>query len=106
MCGSHGTLGVVLDVAVKLLPLPECEQSLARECEPLQAMQIMQSLRSKPLPLSGAAWDAGVLRLRLEGAASAVGRAGPRWQRHAPPADLEQVLQRAQARVAADVKPN
>ncbi len=75
MCGSHGTLGVVLDVAVKLLPLPECEQSLARECEPLQAMQIMQSLRSKPLPLSGAAWDAGVLRLRLEGAASAVGRA-------------------------------
>jgi len=37
---------------------------------------------------------------------SAVGRAGPRWQRHAPPADLEQVLQRAQARVAADVKPN
>jgi glycolate oxidase FAD binding subunit len=75
MCGAQGTLGVVLDVALKLLPMPECEQSLARECEPLQAMQIMQSLRPKPLPLAGAAWDAGVLRLRLEGSGSAVHRA-------------------------------
>jgi hydroxymethylglutaryl-CoA lyase len=32
------------------------------------------------------------------GLASAVGRAGPRWQRHAPPADFEQIRQRALAR--------
>ena len=32
---------------------------------------------------------------------SAVGRAGPRWQRHAPPADFEQIRQRALARDAA-----
>ncbi len=75
MCGAHGTLGVLLDVAIRLLPVPECEQSLVRECEPLQAMQIMNSLRSRPLPLSGAAWEAGLLRLRLEGAESAVSRA-------------------------------
>lgn len=30
--------------------------------------------------------------------ASAVGRAGPRWQRHAPPADLDAIRQRALAR--------
>ena len=29
---------------------------------------------------------------------SAIGRAGPRWQRHAPPADLEQIRERALAR--------
>jgi len=34
---------------------------------------------------------------------SVVRRAGPRWQRHAPPADLDQVLQRALAREAAEV---
>lgn len=75
MCGAHGTLGVVLDVALKLLPVPECVQGIVRECEPLQALQIMNSLRPRPLPVSGAAWDAGVLRLRLEGAESAVRRA-------------------------------
>ena len=32
---------------------------------------------------------------------SSVGRAGPRWQRHAPPADFEQVRDRALARHAA-----
>lgn len=32
------------------------------------------------------------------GLASAVGRAGPRWQRHAPPADFEQIRERALAR--------
>ena len=34
---------------------------------------------------------------------SAVVRAGPRWQRHAPPADLDQVLQRALAREAGQI---
>jgi hydroxymethylglutaryl-CoA lyase len=33
--------------------------------------------------------------------ASAMSRAGPRWQRHAPPADFEQVRERALAREAA-----
>ena len=32
---------------------------------------------------------------------SAIGRAGPRWQRHAPPADLEQIRERALAREQA-----
>ncbi len=32
---------------------------------------------------------------------STVGRAGPRWQQHAPPADLEQIRQRALARDTA-----
>jgi hydroxymethylglutaryl-CoA lyase len=32
---------------------------------------------------------------------SAVGRAGPRWQRHAPPADLDQIRARALGRAAA-----
>ena len=72
MCGAQGTLGVVLDVALRLTPLPECTLGLARECEPIEAMQIMHSLRARPLPVSGAAWDAGILRLRLEGAESAV----------------------------------
>jgi hydroxymethylglutaryl-CoA lyase len=33
--------------------------------------------------------------------ASAMSRAGPRWQRHAPPADFEQIRERALARDAA-----
>jgi hydroxymethylglutaryl-CoA lyase len=32
---------------------------------------------------------------------SAVGRAGPRWQRHPLPADFEQIRERALAREAA-----
>lgn len=46
--------------------------------------------------LAGAA--AQLRALLGHGLPSAVGRAGPRWQRHPPPADLAQILERALAR--------
>ena len=75
MCGAHGTLGVLLDIALRLLPMPECGISVARECEPVQAVALMNHAATQPLPLAGAAWDAGLLRFRLEGAESAVRQA-------------------------------
>lgn len=72
MCGAHGTLGVLLEVSLKVLPLPECELTLRRECAAAEAIETMNRLAGRVLPLSAAAWEGGTLRLRLGGAEAAV----------------------------------
>jgi glycolate oxidase FAD binding subunit len=72
MCGAHGTLGVLLDVSLKLLPVPPCESTCVFEMDAAQAVAAMNRHAATALPLSGAAWAEGRLRLRLAGAEAAV----------------------------------
>ncbi|MCB1858631.1 MAG: glycolate oxidase subunit GlcE [Gammaproteobacteria bacterium] len=72
MAGSLGTLGVVLDVSFKVLPLPERELTLSRECSQPQALAEMNRLAGRPLPLSGACYDGRRLHIRLSGSSLAV----------------------------------
>ena len=67
MAGAMGTLGVLLDVSVKVLPAPETEQTLCLEVDQSQAVETMNRLAGRPVPLSGAAWAAGSLYLRFSG---------------------------------------
>ena len=69
--GAMGTLGVILDVSLKVLPAPETERTVTRSI-PVDGFQsYMQSIRNN-LPLSAVAHQDGILRLRVSGSEVAV----------------------------------
>lgn len=76
--GSLGTLGIVLEVSLKVLPLPVAEKSLRFSIDEAAALGKLNAWGGRPLPISASAWHQGVLTLRLSGAAAAVAAA----QRH------------------------
>ena len=78
MVGAMGTLGLLLDVSMKVLPLPEVERTLVQECGELQAIELMNRLAGSPLPLTAAAFDGLKLFLRLAGSEQGVAAAQTR----------------------------
>lgn len=72
ICGAYGTLGVVADVSLKVLPAPETEVSLALELPLAEAQSLIESLTRRVSPLSASAYSNGVMRLRLSGLESDV----------------------------------
>jgi glycolate oxidase FAD binding subunit len=72
MVGSLGTLGVLLDVSLKVLPLPAATLSLRFEFDEAQAIQQMNRWGGLSLPITASCWQAGLLTLRLEGTTRAV----------------------------------
>jgi glycolate oxidase FAD binding subunit len=72
MAGALGTLGVLLDVSLKVLPAPAVERSLALTLPYDRALAKMRELARQPAPLSGACHADGVLHLRLSGNAASV----------------------------------
>jgi glycolate oxidase FAD binding subunit len=75
MAGSLGTLGVVLEVSLKVLPLPVAEKSLRFSLAEAAALAQLNHWAGRPLPISASAWHDGILTLRLSGAAAAVAAA-------------------------------
>jgi len=69
--GAWGTLGLLLDTSMKVLPKPELELTLRQEWTPNDAAAFAPLLR-RPLPLSGAMLIDGACYLRLSGSESAV----------------------------------
>ncbi|MCU0937315.1 MAG: glycolate oxidase subunit GlcE [Gammaproteobacteria bacterium] len=67
MVGALGTLGVLLEVSVKVLPAPAREVTVALEANATAAIETMNRLAGRPLPLSAASHAAGRLYLRLSG---------------------------------------
>jgi glycolate oxidase FAD binding subunit len=72
MAGSLGTLGLILDVSLKVLPLPAAEATLCFDLSQDQALVAMNHWAGQPLPLAASCWRDGVLGVRLMGAAAAV----------------------------------
>ena len=72
MVGALGTLGVLTEVSLKVLPRPAAETTLRFECNEAQAIETMNRWLGRPLPLSALAWVGGVLWVRLSGAEAAV----------------------------------
>ena len=75
LAGSLGTLGVILEVSLKVLPRPVAECSLRFAIDEAAALQQLNQWGGRPLPISASAWHDGVLTLRLSGAAAAVAAA-------------------------------
>ncbi len=78
LAGSLGTLAVLLEVSLKVLPLPAAERTLGFEMDEATALEAMNRWAGEPVPVSASAWHAGVLRLRLSGAESALRAAAAR----------------------------
>ena len=78
LAGSLGTLGVLVDVSLKVLPRPVAERTLRFEIDEATAIRQLNEWGGQPLPISASAWLDGVLWLRLSGARAAVDAAQAR----------------------------
>ena len=75
MTGALGTLGVLLEVSLKVLPIPEKEITLRKEKSINDAITTINQLAGQAVPLSAAVYYDGHLYVRLSGTASAVNSA-------------------------------
>jgi len=65
MCGAMGTLGVLLDVSLKVIPRPEAESTVVLECDVQTAIDQMQHWVQQSLPVSATSYADGKLYIRL-----------------------------------------
>ncbi|MDT3736407.1 MAG: glycolate oxidase subunit GlcE [Denitratisoma sp.] len=75
MAGAMGTLGLLLEVSLKVLPKPPAEATLRLELPQDKAIEAMNRWGGQPLPISATCWSDGLLTLRLSGARAAVAAA-------------------------------
>ena len=75
LSGSQGRLGVILDVSLKLLPLPEREMTLLFEFASLgESRQFVQGVQRAGEPITAASYHTGLLRLRFSGQTATLAR--------------------------------
>ena len=72
LAGSLGTLGVLAEVTLKVLPEPVAEETLIFEMTESSAIARLNQWGGQPLPISASFWHHGRLWLRLSGARAAV----------------------------------
>jgi glycolate oxidase FAD binding subunit len=76
MAGALGTLGLIVEVSLKVLPKAPAEATLRFEMTQAQALRNLNAWGGQPLPLNASRWEgdagSGTLWLRLRGAVAAV----------------------------------
>ncbi len=72
LAGSLGTLGMILDISLKVIPRPAMEQTLRFESAEADAIRRTNEWAGQPWPISATAWLDGVLSVRLSGAKAGV----------------------------------
>jgi len=75
MAGALGTLGLLTDVSLKVLPRPAGEYTLQQFCSQQEAILKFSEWMAKPLPLSAACWFDDHLYLRLSGTETGIRQA-------------------------------
>ena len=75
MTGACGTLGVLLDVSLKVLPLTAVSRTLAFDVTAAEAIERCNAWAARPLPVTGACHDGERLRVRLAGTEGGVAAA-------------------------------
>lgn len=78
MTGAMGTLGILLEISMKVLPLPAATSTLVFELDLASAIQRINEWAGKPIPVSGACHDGDRLHLRLSGTPGGVRTAAAR----------------------------
>ena len=78
MAGSHGTLGALTEVALKVLPTPETSATLVLPGQTAtEAVATLSRALGSPYEVTGAAWHEGETLVRIEGFSDSVAyRAG------------------------------
>lgn len=72
LAGSLGTLGMILDVSLKVVPRPATEQTLRFDLAEADATRRTNEWAGQPWPISATAWFDGTLSVRLSGATAGV----------------------------------
>lgn len=76
MAGSMGTLGLITEISLKVLPIAPAEATLKFACSQTEALNMLNTWGAQPLPLNASCWiqeaGQGVLYVRLRGAVAAV----------------------------------
>ncbi|MEJ2345821.1 MAG: glycolate oxidase subunit GlcE [Gammaproteobacteria bacterium] len=72
MTGAFGTLGVLLEISLKVLPLPAAQLTLVQHRSADEALQALNGWAAKSIPLSGGCFDGDRLYVRLSGAEKSV----------------------------------
>ncbi len=72
LAGSLGTLGLMLEHSIKVLPRPVAEATLRFSATQSEALERVNHWAGRALPLSASCWEADVLTVRLSGAGAAV----------------------------------
>jgi len=72
LTGSFGTMGLITEVSLKVLPVPEENRTLRFTMDEAEAIESMNKWAAKPLSLSATCHIDGALYVRLSGAAAAV----------------------------------
>ncbi|MDP1657354.1 MAG: glycolate oxidase subunit GlcE [Thiobacillus sp.] len=75
MAGSLGTLGLLVEVSLKVLPKAVAESTLVFELDEAQALAQLNRWGGQPLPINASCWHEGALMVRLRGAQAAVAAA-------------------------------
>lgn len=75
MTGAMGTLGLLLDISLKVHPLPASELTITFDMNEEQAISQFNRWAGRALPLSASCFYEGRAYIRLSGAASAVTQA-------------------------------
>lgn len=76
MAGSLGTLGLLTEISLKVLPMATAQATLLFELEQARALEQLNRWAGQPLPINASCWvmdqDRGCLYVRLRGALAAV----------------------------------
>ncbi len=72
MCGALGTLGVLLEVSLKVLPQAASELTLIYQTQVEDALETLHDWGQKPYPISASCYDGDHLSVRLCGEERAV----------------------------------
>ena len=77
--GALGTLGVMTEIILKVMPKPAASLTLVQEMGMDEVIHYMNSRAAEPKPITGACWVDGKVYLRLSGARSAVEATAEKW---------------------------
>jgi glycolate oxidase FAD binding subunit len=67
MTGAFGTLGVITEISLKVLPLPEFELTGCQAMSVQKALDMMNEVSSKAVPVSASCYDGKMLFIRFSG---------------------------------------
>lgn len=82
VAGSLGTLGLVADVSLKVVPVAPATATMRFELDEASALTLLAQWGGQPLPLNASAWWDGTLLVRLRGALAAVQSALAMMRQH------------------------
>ena len=85
--GAMGTLGILTEVTLKVVPRPEATATIRRTIGASDALRAMNRICRTPSPVSGVCWYDGGMYIRLAGPSAVIAAAADRIDGDILPAD-------------------